>query len=484
MLDAVDALLPRRVFRETGNADRVEFVHDLLRELPYGDLSASRRRVLHRRIGELLERRRAQGKAVTAAVLADHFRNAEDGPKAFAYSLEAAQAALDAYAFKNAITHLKNAQASLPTTPTAHALRTVGEVWRCVWRAWASSTTPSSPIRRPPSTPSTTFDGRRRITASARPIAARESWRPRRGILISPCDVGYSRPQSFPGRMFDMWRSSVAFHVVPARFMNLARDPRSEEKMALAFDAYRRICQITGQLNVFDYTHSSYRLALFSKRSRDPEIAAAGYSKIGLNCGMFGLTWLGKNFIRRAEKAAHSCERADVLATVKAHLGASFYFEGKLEEAETSLREAALTLDKVGDWFGMFSHHLLRHIYSVRGDIPRALAEAETEIEIAVRRGDSDTLAWGQYGKADALARAGRFQEAQEFATMAVESAIARNSTTVTVAQSVLGYVLAFRRRTTPVPGRHSSNRAPERFARCSCANSWHRRFRCLSRVC
>ena len=114
VLDAIDVLLPRRVFRETGNAGRVEFVHDLLRELPYGDLSASRRRSLHRRVGELLEDRRERGKAVAPAVLADHFRNAEDRPKGFAYTMEAAAAALEAYAFNNAVVQLKEAQQLLP----------------------------------------------------------------------------------------------------------------------------------------------------------------------------------------------------------------------------------------------------------------------------------------------------------------------------------------------------------------------------------
>ncbi len=114
VLDAIDALLPRRVFRETGNAGRVQFVHDLLRELPYGDLSATRRRSLHRRVGERLEDRRRRGQSVAPAVLADHFKNAEDRPRAFAYSMEAAQAALDAYAFNNAIIHLNDALAFCP----------------------------------------------------------------------------------------------------------------------------------------------------------------------------------------------------------------------------------------------------------------------------------------------------------------------------------------------------------------------------------
>ena len=136
VLDAIDALLPRRVFRETGNAGRVEFVHDLLRELPYGDLSATRRRSLHRRVGELLERRREQGKAVAPAVLADHFKNAEDRPKAFAYAIEAAQAALDAYAFNNAIGHLNDA---LDLMPDDAEDATHYRLWEMLGTAYGSS---------------------------------------------------------------------------------------------------------------------------------------------------------------------------------------------------------------------------------------------------------------------------------------------------------------------------------------------------------
>ena len=94
----------------------------------------------------------------------------------------------------------------------------------------------------------------------------------------------------------------------------------------------------------------------------------------------------------------------------------TLYMSGQLDEAESELREAVGMLDKVGDYTGMFTHHFLRHIYSVRGDIPRELAEAETEIAIGVACDDAETLAWGHYGKAGALARAGRIDEALEFA--------------------------------------------------------------------
>ena len=60
------------------------------------------------------------------------------------------------------------------------------------------------------------------------------------------------------------------------------------------------------------------------------------------------------DYIRRAEKSAESCQRAEVRALAKAHVGTSHYFSGRLDEAEVDLREAVGILDKVGDWFGMF----------------------------------------------------------------------------------------------------------------------------------
>jgi len=144
-------------------------------------------------------------------------------------------------------------------------------------------------------------------------------------------------------------------------------------------------------------------------------------------------------FIGRAHKAAESCRRADVLAMTKAHVGTAHDFSGRLDEAEADLRETVGMLDKVGDWFGVFSHHILRHIYAVGGDIPREPAEAEAEIAIAMARGHMETLAWGHYGKADALARAGRIREAQDFSARAVESTNSRNAITLAVAYGVLG---------------------------------------------
>jgi len=168
---------------------------------------------------------------------------------------------------------------------------------------------------------------------------------------------------------------------------------------------------------------------------------SAGYSKFGLNCGMFSMSWLGMQFIRSAERAVESCRRPDTRATARAHVGTAHYFAGRLDEAEAALRESVGTLDKVGDWFGMFSHHVLRHIAAVRGDNSGELAEAEIEIAIGTARGDMETLCWGQYGKANALARAGRIDEAQELTARAVLLGTDRDSNLLGIALGTLGFV-------------------------------------------
>jgi tetratricopeptide (TPR) repeat protein len=146
------------------------------------------------------------------------------------------------------------------------------------------------------------------------------------------------------------------------------------------------------------------------------------------------------HYVRRAQEAGKNCRRDDVRELARSHAGIAHYASGRLDAAERDLIQAVGILDKVNDLTGMFCHHFLRHVYSIRGDISKELAEAEAEIAIAAGRGDDDSLAMGHYGKADALARAGRIDEALQFATLAVERLRARAGLTVAIAHGVEGF--------------------------------------------
>ncbi len=441
VLDAVDLLLPRRVFRETGNPGHVEFVHDLLHEIPYADLSATRRRSLHRRIGGILEERRAKGRPVAPAVLAEHFREGDERPQAFAYTMEAAQAALDAYAFNEAIARLEAARGLLPPdAPAATRYR----LWDLMGTACGSSGRLDAAIEAYGHAFEHAED---RVDRGRAEFGIGEAYHRKgdyhdadRHFEMALRHVGYPRPRSSLGLSLGIWRAAVLLHLIPAWVRVAGRGPNRNRRAEIAFATYYRMAQMA--IGVLYYTYSAYSLAALTKRSGKPELIAVGYSKIFYSWGMFSLGGFMKGFMRRARMAADASRRPEVRAWTKAHIGGAAYFMGRLDEAEVVLREAVEVLDKVGDWFGFFSHHTLRHIYAIRGDIPRELAEAEAEIELGRSRGDAEALAYGQYGKADALARAGRHDEARKLVIPAVELLFARDSLALLIAYSHLGFIL------------------------------------------
>ena len=62
----------------------------------------------------------------------------------------------------------------------------------------------------------------------------------------------------------------------------------------------------------------------------------------------------------------------------------------------------------------MTSHHILRHLYAVRGHTDLEIAEALVEQEISEANADPLTVSWAEYGLANAKARRGDLSEAHE----------------------------------------------------------------------
>ena len=303
VLDAVDLLLPRRVFRETGNAGHVEFVHDLLHELPYADLSATRRRSLHRRIGELLEQRRAKGRPVAPAVLAEHFRDGDERSKAFAYTMEAAEAALNAYAFNNAVVQLTEAQQLLPAEADA---ATRYRVWDMLGTAFGSSGQLDKAIEAYTHALDHAADHLDRATAEhgigsafQRKGDYGESNRHYRRTLS---EVGYPCPEGAIGLAFGLWRAFVSFHMIPS-WLSLDRNrPDFDRRVDIATAAYYRMGLVPPSVLIFSYV--LYRTAALAKQSGKHEVVAVGYSKIFYSWSWFSLGRFMKGFMRRAEEAA------------------------------------------------------------------------------------------------------------------------------------------------------------------------------------
>jgi class 3 adenylate cyclase len=102
-IDAVvDKAMNARLIREGDRADEFSFSHALLRQTLYDGLHARRRIRLHRKVGESLETR-----GEPAAVVLNHWLNANDSEKALASALAAATSAKNAFAGSDALAHLE-----------------------------------------------------------------------------------------------------------------------------------------------------------------------------------------------------------------------------------------------------------------------------------------------------------------------------------------------------------------------------------------
>ena len=103
VVDTLDTLLARQLIGE--HDGRYRFNHDLIRAVVYGDLSYGRRRLLHRRTGEALEKLRPDD----VTTLAWHFERAETADKAVDYLLQAGDRARGLYAHEEAIDYYQRA---------------------------------------------------------------------------------------------------------------------------------------------------------------------------------------------------------------------------------------------------------------------------------------------------------------------------------------------------------------------------------------
>jgi tetratricopeptide (TPR) repeat protein len=102
--EGLDRLVHEGLLRERGG-EVYEFVSESVRVGVYAELTETRRRILHQKVGRALEQRGG----TSDSELARQFYLGRDDPKAVEFNLKAAQAASRAYAFDTAASHVQRA---------------------------------------------------------------------------------------------------------------------------------------------------------------------------------------------------------------------------------------------------------------------------------------------------------------------------------------------------------------------------------------
>jgi tetratricopeptide (TPR) repeat protein/transcriptional regulator with XRE-family HTH domain len=117
LLDALEALVKRRLLREEPEGGVYDFSHDKLREVVYRDTSGARRRLLHQSVAEALENRSEGETHEHDGQLAEHYERAHVWSKALHYLILAAEHSQALFAMRDALHWLDRAVALSESHP-------------------------------------------------------------------------------------------------------------------------------------------------------------------------------------------------------------------------------------------------------------------------------------------------------------------------------------------------------------------------------
>lgn len=116
LVQGLDELWQRRIVREQGE-DAYDFSHDKTREVTYSEVSAARRRLLHRRVAQALESVHAADLDTVSGQLAVHYERAGLPEPAIRYYQRAADAEVQICANAEAVDYLTRGLSLLETLP-------------------------------------------------------------------------------------------------------------------------------------------------------------------------------------------------------------------------------------------------------------------------------------------------------------------------------------------------------------------------------
>lgn len=111
LLDAVEALVQRRLLREEPEGGVYDFSHDKLREVVYSDTGGARRKRLHQTVAEALEHRGEGETHEHDGQLAEHYERAHIWAKALHYLILSAERSQVLFAMRDALHWLDRAVA-------------------------------------------------------------------------------------------------------------------------------------------------------------------------------------------------------------------------------------------------------------------------------------------------------------------------------------------------------------------------------------
>jgi serine/threonine protein kinase len=366
--DELRTLLVRQVL-ETVPGGSVRFVHDKLREIAYAALAPERRRALHSTAAMLLEaRHRARDTlARGAAILAHHFEQAGDAPRAIFYFDKAGEAAHDMHANQEAVRLLERARALESGGVATSAVTRARRERMLGLNALALGNVKEALVR----------------LGDAAGRAGRPWPRTRLGVVLqSALGLG--------GELFRRW-----LQVESPREGAPAGERR--ELLLEAARAYERLLVVhyyaTGDMAAVVLS-ATVNMGLAERAGGASAERALGYATFAAMCALLPFDWIARSYCDRALSVAR--ESGDDLATtwVRMNVALVHLQAARWPEMSAELEEVRRIARRIGfhrRWEEASSQFSTARLLAGRLDDAAAL---NAELSSAIERADPQTKCW------------------------------------------------------------------------------------------
>ncbi|MBL8808777.1 MAG: protein kinase [Planctomycetaceae bacterium] len=416
-LDALDLLLARQILTETGQARRVAFAHDLIREAAterHGSTQHTKR--LHEAVARRLEQLVADGKSVSNAKLAEHFLSAEITDKAFCYLLKAGTEAVSAFAFPDALVLLEKA---LEIKPVGVDKKLELELYLQLATAYSAGSalvSAESMYREAIRAADCPLDRAKTLFGLGDTLARRRQ--PEEALKVFTTALREIRQplRTDPiSTVLDILAGIVFAFLLPNSVRRrLKLRSITQEDRNLAIQILLTMKHLSTDFSLVRYLQLSQVLFIRVHQSGLPEHLAMGHVTYATNFAFYGVPYLPLQYLNRAIGFATDSGNTQ-LEAYTATLGATV--RGMTANLSDSLGQAERTLtvfERLGESYDRsVLTHFVRHHCEFYGDAKRELKYADEELRMAELSGDWEKLTWAHYGRASALARAGRLQESR-----------------------------------------------------------------------
>lgn len=442
LLDGVDELLSKRVFVEMATASRVEFGHDLLRELALSDMSASRRRAIHRSIASALEENgKQESSRVPAATLAMHYLAGEQRQQAFEYLLKAAEDAVTAGAFENALKYLTSAEEQTQYESfEKNYFRLHSQL--CLVNIALKRLDEGEKYGRLAVDEAGTRIEKGRYLGEVAWIKQQQGKLDEASEVYdqSLSDLGIRRRKSTLGILLNIIEYEIYFHFIPTSIFYKIKRGISAESVEI-------ICIVSSRYSYILIPRSlleGFQMVMFEVgcgiNSSNRETKCLSLFFYAMNYANTGVASIARRYLRHGEVfGGKSLASTRTFAMTKA--GTTYYFLGELDKAEELLNRSIKNLRFGRDHMIGLAYHMLRHVQSVRGNANAIITVAKVELDVGMGTQDTETIAYAHYGLCHGFALTGDFQQALQSADKSVRLLKQNESTFVVLALMERGFL-------------------------------------------